>query len=42
MSGDDIGKVLLFGIAFWFFDGLFALIIAIGFIIWLASKGSAS
>ena len=42
MSGDFIGKVLLWGIAYWFFDDLFALIIAIAFFIWLASRGGVS
>ncbi len=38
MSGDDFGKVLLFGLAYWFFDGLFAWIVVIAFLIWAASK----
>ena len=37
MSGDTVGKIILWGIAFWFFDGLFAWIIAILFIMWAAT-----
>lgn len=34
--------LIAFGLAYWFFDGLFAWIVVIAFVIWLASKGGES
>jgi hypothetical protein len=33
-----LAALLLFAIAWWFFDGLFAWIVVLAFIVWLAGK----
>lgn len=37
-----LAALLAFALAYWFFDGLFAWVVVIAFVIWLASKGGAS